>query len=200
MISNRIISHRRRKIRLLPLLSRNEHPLDPPGPTPPAPVPVPTPSNNGEKVYNQFVSRYGAREWDATVTAIQTWYYGSMVKDNWCATSMSYMCDQAGCLNRVGGKNENVYDMMTACQAAAGQGQGTFYTQAQLPDPIPSYCICFFLWRGTVMTATSSKHVTLCETDNGDGTLSCIGGNQSDEIRTSRYAKDRLYAIYVIGG
>lgn len=186
--------------RLLPFYIRPEYPLDP-VPVPPAPTPVPTPSNNGEKVYNQFVARYGARQWDSTVEQIQRWYYGgAFVKDNWCATSMSYMCDQAGCLNRIGGKNENVYDMMIACQAAAAANLGTFYTKAQLPATIPQYAVCFWLWSGTTMTSTSSKHVNLSELDNGDGTLTCIGGNQSNQIRSSTYDKSRLYAIYVIGG
>lgn len=198
MIPQKIRKRRRRTLAILAV--RDEYPIPPgPGPEPP-PVPVPTPSNNGERVYNQFVARYGAREWDATVQQIQTWYYGSMVYDNWCATSMSYMCYQAGCLNRIGGKNENVYDMMTACQTAAAQGLGTFYSKAQLPAVIPPYCICFWLWSGTTMTAGSSKHVNMCEVDNQDGTIACIGGNQSDQIKTSTYNKSRLYAIYVIGG
>lgn len=183
----------------IPFLVGNEFPIDP-TPVPPAPTPVPTPSNNGEKVYNEFVSRYGAHEWDATVQAIQTWFYGSMVYDNWCATSLCYMADQAGCLNRIGGKHDNVYDLMIACQAAAAANLGTFYTKAQLPATIPSYAVCFWLWSGTTMTSTSSKHVNLSELDNGDGTLTCIGGNQSNQIRSSTYDKSRLYAIYVIGG
>ena len=183
----------------IPFLVGNEFPIDP-TPVPPAPTPVPTPSNNGEKVYNEFVARYGARQWDATVQAIQTWFYGSMVYDNWCASSLCYMADQAGCLNRIGGKHDNVYDMMIACQVAAAANLGTFYTKAQLPATIPPYAVCFWLWSGTTMTSTSSKHVNLSELDNGDGTLTCIGGNQSDQIRSSTYNKNRLYAIYVIGG
>lgn len=194
------IRRRRWPNRAIVLTIRDEYPVGPPGPAPPAPAPVPTPSNNGEKVYNEFVARYGAAEWDATVGQIQTWYYGSYVHDNWCATSMSYMCDQAGVLYRIGGRNENVYDMLTACQAAALQGYGTFYTKVQLPAVIPQYCICFWLWSGSTMTANSSKHVNLAELDNGDGTLTCIGGNQSDQIRSSTYDKSHLYAIYMIGG
>lgn len=187
-----------RKRRKILLAIRDEYPYNPPQPTPPSPPPA-AGTTNGEKVYNAFVSMYGAREWDADVQAIQTWYYGSMVKDNWCATSMSYMANAAGVLNRIGGKNENVNSMREACITAAGQGLGLYYDRDHLPATIPPYCICFWLWSGTTMTAGSSKHVNLSVQDNGDGTLACIGGNQSDMIRSTIYAKSRLYAIYVIG-
>lgn len=194
-----IIQLRRRKKALLAALGvRNEYPYNPPQPPPPSPPPA-AGTTNGEKVYNQFVARYGAVAWDSTVQAIQTWYYGGMVYDNWCATSMSYMCDQAGLLNRIGGKNENVNEMRIACRQAAANGLGTYYSKEQLPATIPPYCICFWLWSGSTMTDGSSKHVNMSEIDNGDGTLACIGGNQSRSIRNTTYDKSRLYAIYVIG-
>ncbi len=193
-----IVYKRKYKKRLLAFLTRNEHPVPP---TPPPTPPVPTPTTNGSRVYNAFLSRYGAHEWDATVRAIQEWYYGpgSDVRDNWCATSMSYMCNQAGCLNRIGGKNENVNEMRLSCQQAAARGLGYYYDKSNLPAEIPSYCICFWLWSGSTMTDGSSKHVNMCVSDDGDGTVVCIGGNQSDSIKNSRYDKSRLYAIYVIG-
>lgn len=49
----------------------------------------------------------GAKEWDATVQAIQRWYYGEMVKDAWCCTGLSFFADKAGVSDRVP-KTENV--------------------------------------------------------------------------------------------
>lgn len=189
---------RTRAKRLIVCAMRDEYPYNPPQPDYPSPTPA-AGTTNGEKLFNGFASCYGAKEWDQTLSTIQTWYYGSYVKSNWCASSMSYFANLAGCLNRIGGKNENVFDMMVDCQTAAGQGLGVFYPKNAIPNPVPNYAVCFFLWSGNTMTAGSSKHVTLCQVDNGDGTISCIGGNQSDRIRTTVYDKSKLYAVYVIG-
>lgn len=49
----------------------------------------------------------GAVEWDATVGRIQQWYYGSYVKDAWCATTVSYAAYNCGVQGQVG-RQENV--------------------------------------------------------------------------------------------
>lgn len=54
-----------------------------------------------------FEEHIGAKEWDSFVTSIQKWYYGSLVKDAWCCTSVSYFAHQLGLDSQVP-KNENV--------------------------------------------------------------------------------------------
>ena len=39
------------------------------------------------------------------------------------------------------------------------------------------------------------RHVTLFESDNGDGTWACRGGNQSHQVKLSNYPKSRLMGI-----
>jgi len=50
-----------------------------------------------------------------------------MVYASWCCTSLSYFANQLGILNKIGGRNENVYAMMLACDVSAKAGKGTFY-------------------------------------------------------------------------
>lgn len=61
----------------------------------------------------------GAIEWDDKVTAIQTWYYGKMVKDSWCATGLSYFSHVCGKEGQTG-RFENV-DRMKEYMNALGR-------------------------------------------------------------------------------
>lgn len=64
-----------------------------------------------------IISNYiGTKEYDGIVATIQKWYYGELVKTSWCATAISYFSNQIGVLEQIGGKNENVYNMMLSCQ------------------------------------------------------------------------------------
>ena len=67
--------------------------------------------SGGEPVYNTIAdamaSGIGAVEWDATVGAIQIWYYGSYVKSAWCTTSLTYYASKVGVSSQVP-KNANV--------------------------------------------------------------------------------------------
>ena len=57
-----------------------------------------------------FLARYeGAKEYNGIVGAIQTWYYGSLVKAPWCATCMSWVFNKLGIQVD---KAENVYTLM----------------------------------------------------------------------------------------
>lgn len=154
--------------------------------------------SNAEKIFTGFDYGRGVKEYDGIVGAIQKWYYGDVVKGAWCATSMSYFAYKAGCLASLGGKNENVFEMMEACKLAGAKGYGTFYEKNKLPDIIPQYAICFFLWSGDKMTANSSKHVCMAEYASSGPSIYCIGGNQNDKICTKEYSRDKLYAIYCI--
>ena len=152
----------------------------------------------GERIFDGFDANRNVLEYNGIVGDIQRWFYGSLVKDSWCATSMCYFADKAGCLDAIGGKHDNVYDMMNACMVADAKGLGTFYDKQHLPEKIPQYAILFWLWSGSTMTASSSKHVGMAEYASSGDTIYCIGGNQSNKICTKAYDREDLYAIYVI--
>lgn len=141
-----------------------------------------------------FLAQYeGAKEYGGIVGTIQTWYYGSLVKAPWCATCMSWA------FNRLGipvDKAENVYTLMRNCQYAATQGHGTFFNKSELPSKLSKGDVCFLLFNGTTMTATSKKHVTACVEDSGLGRIRCIGGNQTNMIKETVYDRSSLYAVY----
>jgi hypothetical protein len=59
-----------------------------------------------ENIADVFEEYLNAKEWDSTVEKIQRWYYGSYVKDHWCATSLSYFASLVG-LSDIVGKHEN---------------------------------------------------------------------------------------------
>ena len=140
-----------------------------------------------------FLVQYeGAKEYNGIVGAIQTWYYGSLVKAPWCATCMSWVFNKLGIPVD---KAENVYTLMRNCQYAATQGHGTFYSKSELPE-LKRGDVCFLLFSGTTMTTTSKKHVTTFVKDAGMGRICCIGGNQSDQIKVSDYNRSDLYAVY----
>jgi hypothetical protein len=140
-----------------------------------------------------FLAQYeGATEYDGVVTAIQKWYYGSLVKAPWCATCMSWAFNKLGIPVD---QAENVYTLMRNCQYAATQGHGTFYGRSELPE-LEKGDVCFLLFTGTTMTTTSKKHVTAFIARPSAERIRCIGGNQSDKIQVTDYASSTLYAVY----
>lgn len=149
----------------------------------------------GAKIADLFGQHRGDQEYNGTVADIQKWYYGSVVKAAWCATAMSYFANQAGLLDAIGGKNENVYNMFKAC-AASGKGQ--MYYSGSVPAQIKKGDILFWDWTGKGMTTTSSKHVNIAEYDSNGGNIFAIGGNQDDKICTKEYTRNNLYAVYRI--
>lgn len=151
-----------------------------------------------EQIFDGFDENRNIIEYTGIVGDIQKWYYGSLVKDAWCATSMCYFANKVGALDAIGGKNDNVNQMRLACQKAALEGKGIYYSREQLPDRIPQYAILFWLWSGSEMTDGSSKHVGMAEFASGGDIIYCIGGNQSNKICTKAYARKDLYAIYVL--
>jgi len=141
-----------------------------------------------------FLKNYrGVKEYTGIVAEIQKWYYGSLIKASWCATCLSYVANRCGALNKIGGKNENVYNMMCACR---DKGDGTFFTRKNLPEKIEKNDILFWLWSGDIMTTTSSKHVGVAEYASYGNEIFCIGGNQKDKICTLKYDKKYLYAVF----
>lgn len=136
----------------------------------------------------------GAKEWDATVTKIQTWYYGKMVKTAWCASSASYYLYVAG----LGiAKACNVYKLLQNCKDAKCCA---VYAGDKIPTEIKRGDILFWLWKGDTMTASSSKHVGFCAVTTKGDTISCTGGNQDDKICTKTYDRKYLYAIARLEG
>ena len=135
----------------------------------------------------------GEKEYSGIVGAIQEWYYGKLVEASWCATGLSYFANVLGVLDKIGGKNENVYWMMKACERV---GKGTFYTRSNLPNKIEKGDILFWLWEGNEMTATSKKHVGVAEYVSTGNEIFCIGCNQKDKICTLKYDRKFLYSVF----
>lgn len=155
-------------------------------------------------VTDLFEPHIGVKEYNGIVATIQRWYYEtqSIVRDSWCSTSMSYMLNELGLLDKIGKKQENVYYMMKMCEDAAKRGVGTFYYRDKIPANfnILRGTIVFMLNSDPPMTASSSKHVTSMYENTkwrGSGNWKALGGNQSDMIRVSQYAQARIYAIYI---
>lgn len=154
-------------------------------------------------ITDAFEPYIGTKEYNGIVRDIQVWFYGTLLKQSWCATSVSYFANQIGILDQLGGKNENVYRMMIATEKAfkAGHG-GAFYYAKNIPKGgvLRRGTVIFMLHSGTKMTETSSKHVTTAYEPfayKGTGTFKALGGNQSDAIRVSEYAQKEIYAVFI---
>ena len=150
-------------------------------------------------VTDLFEKYIGTKEYNGIIATIQKWFYGEMMRDAWCATSMSYFMHELGILKQIGGKNENVYCMM---EASRKSGYGKFYYARQIPENmlVKRGTIIFNLNSGTKMTEGSSKHVTSAYEDftySGTGHYQGLGGNQSDMIKVTRYTQGKIYAIFV---
>lgn len=143
---------------------------------------------------------HGACEYDTTVAKMIRWFYGYDCKVSWCAIAVSYICNELGCLDAIGGKNDNVNKMRNACIKAASNGYGQYFIKSEIPLQIKKNDILFFLWEGKEMTDNSSKHVCIAEFDTKADMLYCIGGNQKDKVCTLEYKRSQLYGVYRIGG
>lgn len=125
---------------------------------------------------DEFLKYAGTKEYTGIVEDIQKWYYGRMVKDAWCTTSMSYFANVCGLSEQVG-KHENV-DRMKEYMASKGKIRMS-----------PSYGGTYTPKKGDIVFF-SSKHIY--EDCNHVGTvisltsdvLKWIGGNTSDAIST----------------
>lgn len=144
----------------------------------------------------EFAKYRGTKEYEGIVADIQKWYYGSLVKASWCATSLSYFANILGCLDRIGGKAENVNQMRLNCKKAASEGKGQYFEGKDIPIKIQKNDILFWLWKGGEMKNDSSKHVGVAEFDSSNEIIYCIGGNQADQVCTKAYDRSFLYAIY----
>lgn len=144
-----------------------------------------------------IISNYiGTKEYEGIVDTIQKWYYGKTYMFPWCATLISYFANQLGILPQVG-KNENVYLMMCDCQKYANANkEAKFFDKMYIPNKILKGDILFYLWEGSKMGISSSKHVSVAYVDTISDTILSIGGNQDDEICIKGYPRSKLYAVY----
>ena len=151
-------------------------------------------SSIGKQILTQFELNYGVKEYNGIVADIQKWYYGSLVKASWCATSLSYFAQKCGLKL----KAENVKTLLDQCKILSDTGTGRLYKYGEIPDKIESGDILFWLWGGAsgTMTTGSSKHVGVAAKDTTGSLIPCIGGNQSDSICEHNYERRNLYAVY----
>lgn len=140
-------------------------------------------------VVDVFERYKGTKEYDGVVAVIQKWYYGSMVKAAWCATSMSWALAQLGLLKKtLGKKQENVYLMEKALESAGCQ-------EIEEADEAKRGDILILNFSST-WNSTASKHVTAFTGQREGDLLYCIGGNQSDSIKVTGYNRKSVRSIW----
>lgn len=154
-------------------------------------------------VTDLFAEHIGVKEYNGIVATMLKWYYGELRKVAWCAVSMSYMMNQLGLLEQIGGKNQNVYEMMMDTERAWKKTKtGRFYWRSEIPKgmKIPRGTIVFIMRDKGKMDAGSRKHVaSVYEAFDWtpSGTFKSLGGNQSDYIQVKTYARGNVYAIFI---
>lgn len=145
-------------------------------------------TGKGETMVRTLSEHRGDVEYTGFVAEIQKWFYGSVVKASWCATTISYMLHKIG----IEIKKENVKGLLDACKA---DPRFIVYEKGNLPQTVKRGDILFWLWSGNLMTTSSSKHVGLAEYDSSGSQIYCLGGNQKDKICTLAYDRSKLYAV-----
>lgn len=149
-------------------------------------LPIPT-------IATELAKYRGSMEYEGIVAVIQEWYYGHIERSAWCATTVSYFANQLGILDQLGGKSNNVYDMLLKCQRVSPK---QFYPKHDIPNEILKDDILFMMWDKGEMTHNSNKHVCVAEYASKGDTFFGIGGNQKDKICTLKYERDNIYALF----
>lgn len=153
----------------------------------------PTPAPEGKTMADFFEADEGAKEWDATVAKIQTWYYGYVSKTAWCATSLSYYANMAGVADQTGKYNnvDRVKDFMNSrgmLDCTKNYGGGHY---------VPK--------RGDVVFMSDKKTYADCthigvisDINTSKGTVTVISGNCADSIckRTYNYLTDKYVVAW----
>ena len=142
-------------------------------------------------IVDEFLKYIGVHEYDGIVATIQKWYYGSLVRDAWCATSTSYFANVAGILDQLGGKHEGVSEMMNACRRLH-KNDGKFFEYPSIPRDLKKHDIIFFKRNG----ASHVAHLWKDSTYTGNGVINVLGGNQSDMICKKDYKQQNIQAVY----
>ena len=162
-------------------------------------------------VTDEFQKHYGAYEYNSFVKDMIKWYYGGgYAPVAWCAISMSYMMNQMGLLDQIGGKAQNCYEMICNIQKAIKKtGKGKLYLRGEGLKKglvIPRGSIIFILRSDPPMSYGSKKHVTSCATTftfKAAGTYDGLGGNQDpdngkpDCICTKKYTQSKIWAVFM---
>ena len=144
----------------------------------------------------------GTVEYNGIVRDMITWYYGRFAQVPWCAISCSYMANELGILSQFGGKEDNVYHLMTNTEAAwkrTGKGDFRYKKSIVRGSTIPRGAVVFLLKSDPPMTAKSSKHVTTVYSPfkyTGSGKFESLGGNQDNYIKVKEYPQSQIYAIF----
>lgn len=142
-------------------------------------------------VTDVFMHYQGTQEWDGIIQTIQKWFYGSMIKAPWCATSLCWALAQLGLREyTLKGKSDNVYDLNERLRNAVSHGR---CDEKKIED-IKYGDILIFSWDGD-FKPNSSKHVSSAVKADGCY-VKCIGGNQSDGIKVAAYDMNKIYAVY----
>ena len=142
-------------------------------------------------IVDEFTKYIGTVEYNGIVAEIQKWYYGYVKHDAWCATSTSYFANVAGVLDQLGGKNEGVYEMMVATKKLH-QRDGRYWDYPNIPYNLKKHDVIFFQRNGMSHVA----HLWKDEIYTGSGTISVLGGNQSDSICKKDYKQAGISAVY----
>lgn len=125
---------------------------------------------------SEFMKHVGAKEYTGIVETIQKWYYGSLVKDAWCATSVSYFAEQCGLSEQIG-KHENVDRMKEYMEKRGKIKMSPAYGGDYKPKKGD---LVFFSKGNTYKDCTHVGVVSGVKEDN----ITWVGGNTSDAIAT----------------
>lgn len=144
------------------------------------------PISKKEKMVRMLAEHRGDTEYNGFVATVQKWFYGSVVRASWCATTISYLLAKVG----IGEcKSENVKTLLDKISAS-----GKFELLDKTCD-VERGDILFWLWSGNMMTESSSKHVGIAEHPSKGSIIYCLGGNQKDKICTLGYDRKYLFCI-----
>lgn len=126
----------------------------------------------------------GAREYEGIVAEIQKWYYGYVLEDAWCATSVSYAAHLAGGeIEKQVGKYENVDRMkdhlnqQNRLDCTKNYGGGAYIPK--VGD------LVFFSIKYSYKDCTHVGAITAVNASTGR--ISVISGNCDDMVKTKDY-------------
>lgn len=151
------------------------------------------PNVSHETMADLFEQYLGVTEYNGVVIDIQTWYYGRLVKDAWCATSVSYFANKCGVSEQVG-KHENcdrMKDYMnkkgTLHKTKKYGGNGSY---------IPKRGDVVFM--SSKNTYSDITHVGVVSSINGDK-LKVVSGNMKDMIQIDEYSLSTSTYVVAFG-
>lgn len=143
-------------------------------------------------VADVFEKYRGAREFTGIVAEIQKWYYGSVVKADWCATSMSWALGRLGILAvTIGKKQENVFHTANQLEKVGTATKVNKNGALKRGDIV-------IIQHTSSWHVTARKHITSVYADTNIGTtyVPCIGGNQADQIKVSSYERSKIREVW----